>query len=232
MGRRLAFALFIAMAGLSGCAPAADDAAGEDVAELSTSRRQQALAAIDAAINELDRTIDRLEREIAALETTNADKLARVDSLVAAIEARKREIEENQRRKEQNALLFCMIGACNVGAVSLAMAIQDDSRIQQLNAELAQARAEQSAAAAKLALYREQKTKTTKLLDELRDRETALRQVYGSSAPTPRVKDPRPSSASRSSRGSRKETAPHASSSAISRTRSERWRSFAIRPPT
>jgi hypothetical protein len=160
--------------GTEGTDPAAGLDDDPDVAAagspMSTAELSAAIAALDVAIAELRSHIHALEDDIAALEAENAAKAAEIDRLVKDIEARTREVEEQYERDRRNALLFCWVGYCNVGAVSLVMALENDARLKSLKAQLAAAKAEQQQVHADLAEYRSNK-------DELDGRLAALRKT-------------------------------------------------------
>jgi hypothetical protein len=94
--------------------------------------------AFDDVIESGQRTIDELESEIAALERDNAAKVAEIDSLVAQMEQRRRELEDQHDRN----LLLCAFFP-NPATCLLAVMIANDGRMQQLERDLSRAKTEQ-----------------------------------------------------------------------------------------
>lgn len=141
--------------------------------------------AVDDAIASLDRTIARLKEEVARVEAENRAKLAEIDRVVAAIAARRREVEDNYYRKRDMGFLLCAFGYCDVGAASVAMAYNDDARLQELDRELARAKAAQVASAAESAKYTDAKRKAETIHASLVERATRLRAVYQGRAEAP-----------------------------------------------
>jgi hypothetical protein len=133
-----------------------------------------AIAALDAAIADLRSVVVGLERDIARVEGEHAAKTAEVDRLVRAIEARRREVEDAYERDKRNALLFCAFGYCPLGAVSLVMAFENDSRLKQLTRELEAAKQQQAALAADLQQYGVDKAALGSRLGALRATEAKI----------------------------------------------------------
>jgi hypothetical protein len=143
-----------------------------------TAEQAAMLAAVDASIADLDATIAALADKVDQIEVENERTLREIESLVARIDARRREVEEEYERKRDLGLFACMFGYCDVGAVSLAMAIADDARLDQLERELAAAERKRSDAQTKHDAYRARRERSEVLRDVLVDRATYLRQVF------------------------------------------------------
>ncbi|MDB4944756.1 MAG: hypothetical protein JWP97_4290 [Labilithrix sp.] len=158
-----------------GCAsPPSADATATSGDELTADEIKASLVALDEAIAELHTHIASIETEIATLEQQNASKIAEIDQLVRNIEARKAEVQAAYERDQQNALIFCLFGYCNVGAASLVMALENDGRVKQLQHELADAQAQQASAHAQLDEFRAKKTLLDAKLGSLRVTEQVL----------------------------------------------------------
>lgn len=153
------------------------ESAEQDYSGLSASQADL-FKTVDAAIASLDKTVAALKDEIARLEAVNSDKLAEIDQLVASIASRKHEIEVNEQQKRNVGIIACMFGYCQVGAAALAMAINDDARIKQLNGELATAQADQANAKAALDRYLEKKEHVEEVETALVDHANKLRKIY------------------------------------------------------
>lgn len=120
---------------------------------LSAAERARLEQALVEAIGAIDARIATLETEIAKLEAQNTAKENDVAALIRSIEARKVEVEAEYNRKRDNALIFCLFGYCDLGAVSLIAAMDDDARLQELNRNLATARQQQTDIQAGIARY-------------------------------------------------------------------------------
>jgi chromosome segregation ATPase len=161
-----------------GCQEAAPGES-EDVAEtadqeLTVAELTAAIAALDDAIGELRSHIATLKLEIADLDADNAAKLREIDNLVRSIEQRKREVQDQYERDRRNALMFCFLGYCNVGLVSLSNAFDNDARLRQLENELAAAKREQAKASDDAASWRAHKTALDVRLAQLEGTEQKL----------------------------------------------------------
>jgi predicted nucleic acid-binding Zn-ribbon protein len=171
----LALSLIASPVGLGCRTPGEDvDEVGASSEELSVAELQAAVAALDVAIAELHAHVASLEGEIGTLDSSNAAKAAEVDRLVRDIEARKREVQDQYERDRQNALLFCMFGACNVGMVSLMMAFDNDGRLKQLERDLDAAKQQQEQMHTELDAYRTKKEALETKLVALKTTEQSL----------------------------------------------------------
>lgn len=165
-----------------GCSGAADESTDTAASEYGSSSAAALISAVDSAIASLENTVSVLEGQISAAEATNYTKANEINALVASIEARKKEIEQNQKDKQNFGIFACMLGYCDVGAVSVAMAINDDSRIKELNVQLESAKAAQSTAQAAMSSYGSEKARVEVLLSDLRSREASLKAVLKGTA--------------------------------------------------
>ena len=138
---------------------------------LSAADRARLEQALLDAITAIDARIATLETEIAKLEAQNTAKARDVAALVRSIEARRAEVEAEYNRKRDNALIFCAFGFCDLGAVSLIAAMDDDARLKELNRNLATARQQQTDIQAGIARYNTER-------DGLRTKIAALRPTH------------------------------------------------------
>ncbi len=174
-------ALALAIGALPACQTSSDETGVSDESALETQltpEEQAAFDAIDAAIARLGTTLMVLRWEIGDLEDDNAKKAQEIASLVSQLELRKQEVRDNYEDKRDFGFFACALGYCDVGAVSLAMALDDDARLRQLNQDLAAAKASQAKITAALDAYAEKKAEAERLLAALTAQEKTLRDAY------------------------------------------------------
>ena len=147
-----------------------------------------ALAAIETALTSAidagNVEIAKLEAEIARLDADNAKKQREIDQLVRDIEARRAEVERNFRASLVVAGVGGLFAAVFTGGLSLlaagaaagglAAAIANDGRLNQLNASLSAARAQQAAITSAAAANRVKRDDLDKQLTALRTSKAGL----------------------------------------------------------
>lgn len=180
-----AAALLMGSCFMGGCASATSDVDREETAsaveaELASmpARERELIAAARASVDDLTKVVATLKAELSALEKQNEARLAELQTITASIEARKREVEAEYERKKWNSLLFCWVGLCDLGRATLLSAIADDSRIRQLEGDLARVKQDQARIAARIEDYKERKASAETSLAALTDAEASLRALY------------------------------------------------------
>lgn len=123
---------------------------------------------VTSVIAALSQRRDELEAEIAKLESENTQKSQEISNLIAAIEARKAEIQRDYHRQRDNALIFALFGIPAGVFASVIAAQNADSRLQQLNQDLAARKQEQASLNTKLDNYKAMKAELTARLEELK----------------------------------------------------------------
>lgn len=169
--------------GLAACAPQqkpfelhlSQGGKADGTSLLSPEDRARIDDAFVAAIKSGEAEVKRLEDEIARLEGEISRKQSEIDSLVSQIEARKREIEQNYNLQLAAAvglgLLTFGLGSVIAGAgavASLAAALNSDSRLNDLNRKLSDARTTQQQVRDQRAAYATKKTTIMAQVDKVR----------------------------------------------------------------
>jgi hypothetical protein len=134
-------------------------------------------AALEVLVAELTQAIADVEDEIFRLEADLSAKVQEIDRLVRDIERRKDEIEDAQTLKLMASVAGIFFGLPIVAGVSLVAAINDDSRIKSLSAQLDRARSDRSHIEALLRDYRAHRATLQQKLAALRADEEGLRRA-------------------------------------------------------
>jgi hypothetical protein len=150
----------------------------DDAGLLSAADLARVQAAFDDAIASGEAAIATLEHEIDRLDAENRAKVGEIDGLVRQMEQRRSELEDQHRRNLVLCLLFPSPGIC-----LLAVVIENDGRMQQLERDLAQARDRQRQVQAELADHRDRRAVLQARLAPLRAARERLIALYRDGVP-------------------------------------------------
>jgi hypothetical protein len=156
--------------------PAAGKADGQ-TAMLSADDLQRIDAQLTAAIARADQEIASLEMQIAGLEQQLAGDQATINSIVNSIQQRRDEITRNQRIFMFVGILGLFTGLPAVAGLGALGAIDQDSRIQQLNRDLSAAQSKSAQVQQQIAMYTARRDQLRAKLDPLKQTYAALKKL-------------------------------------------------------
>jgi DNA repair exonuclease SbcCD ATPase subunit len=146
--------------------------------------------------------IAELTKKIAAAEAEHKATLAEVESILVQIRQRRAELESTRNTATAGSFFGGLLGFLVGGPVGMvlgagavgagAYAINTDSKLQQLDRDLAAAELKKANAQASLDAYTKRKAELETKLDDLEKKETSIRQVLAKSASKAKVATPAP----------------------------------------
>jgi prefoldin subunit 5 len=129
---------------------------------------------LTAAIAGAQKEIDSLESQIAAGESQLTAKQNRIDDLVQQIQQRQQVVTQNYNNSLFVSALAAAFGLFPVGALGVAQALQQDSLLQQLNQQLADAKSQRDQVKSQIASYQQKRDNLRTRLDDLKKAHTML----------------------------------------------------------
>lgn len=207
----LALLLFVIALFAQGCVidtpPAEDIEVGTSWSELSSRQTLLSAAQYKRLQTDLTKAADATEKEIAELtkEITKVEgehqlALAEIESLLAQIRQRRNELESTRDTATASSIFGGILGFLVGGPVGMvigagavgagAYAINTDSKLQQLDRELAAANTKRDNAKASLDAYTKRKAELQAKLDTLEKQETAIKATLAKSASKAKVAAP------------------------------------------